>query len=66
MSTLIPTNVNTSTDVPVHPEMPRYRTGLARILAIMWKMLIAAAGLALGGFLGLLIGLFSGLIDFSC
>lgn len=38
--------------------------GLAGQLAV--KMLLTASGLALGGILGLIIGVLSGLIPFSC
>ena len=66
MTTSIASDVSGPTDLPngVQPSPARGYVALAGTIAV--KLLIAGTGVAVGAFLGLVVALFSGLIDFTC
>ncbi|WP_035060715.1 hypothetical protein [Andreprevotia chitinilytica] len=55
-----------SADALASGETPQSPTRLPLFVSILLKVAIVATGLVLGGFLGVVIALFSGLIDFKC
>lgn len=66
MNTVSPATLNATSEARADSGQPRHTPLLAMAGRIALKAFLVASGLAVGGFLGLVIAAFSGLIEFAC
>lgn len=66
MTTVIPSIPTSSQKITANSEQPQRAQRLVLAGQIGLKIFIVGSGLAVGGFWGLLIAVFSGLVEFAC
>jgi len=66
MTTVIPSILTNSQAISANSTQSQRTQLLALAGQIGLKIFLVGSGLAVGGFLGLLIAIFSGLVDFTC